>query len=462
MKRLLGPRLPLLVFAGLLSWVFLFYSHNLVRRLEETNRRANETIARFWAGTQIPFSIIVENRFHSICTGCGLARESPGPEGFSQSFCPVCMARTTWITVPRWTEEQMERVLDLTRSVFRQLTSSIDYSTVITDKAGLPQIVNGEPVPYEIPGDVLVGHRLLIRKLDEVNAPIPMLGLEGDTIGWLHYGSGSLSRELSMVPYVELAVLLLLAAVLLFGVRSELRREKEMAWMGFAKETAHQLGTPLSSLMGWIELLRQRPGLAEDHELAEAVECMETDVSRLGQIASRYGEMGKKPRLRRGSVNPVVSQCMGYFKSRPGLVPEGVEMEAVTESRLEVMLNSVLLGWVLENLLKNALAAVTGQVSGAVTILTRDLQEGSGVVEISVSDNGRGIPFRDQTRIFQAGFTTKRGGWGLGLTLSKRIVEEYHGGTIRLGSSSPGRGATFVIRIPAAMERDEQADDTLG
>ncbi|NLP06152.1 HAMP domain-containing histidine kinase, partial [Candidatus Fermentibacteria bacterium] len=432
MKRLFGSRLPLLVFAGLLSWIFLFYSHNLVRRLDETNRRANDTIARFWAGTQIPFSIIVENRYHSVCTECGLMRETSGPGGVSQSFCPVCMKRTAWITVPRWTDDQMENVLDLTRSVFRQLTRSIDYPTVITDNAGQPQIVNGDPVPFELPGDVLAGYKLLIQKLDEANSPIPMLGLEGDTIGWLHYGSGSLSRELSMVPYVELAVLLLLAVVLLFGVRSELRREKEMAWMGFAKETAHQLGTPLSSLMGWIELLRQRPGLVDDPELAEAVDCMETDVSRLGQIASRYGEMGKKPRLKRGSVNEVVSQCLYYFRSRPGLVPEGVELEAVTESRLEVMLNSVLMGWVLENLVKNALAAVTGQVTGAVTVLTRDLREGSGVVEISVSDNGRGIPFRDQSRIFQAGFTTRRGGWGLGLTLSRRIVEEYHGGSIRL------------------------------
>jgi hypothetical protein len=446
----LRSRLGLLLVSVVLAWIFLFYSHNLVNRLEETNRRANETIAWFWAGTQIPLSVIVENQRQAVCSGCGTSREYNGPAQRFTAPCLVCGARTTWFAVPRWSEAERELVLESTRALFRRLVSQVDYSTVLSDASGNPQIVNGEPVPDDASLEVIAACRRTMRKLDELNAPIPLLALQGDTIGWLHYGTGNLTQELALVPIIELGVLVILALVFFAMVRGEIRREKEMAWVGFAKETAHQLGTPLSSLLGWMELLRQRPESATDEEFAEALSCMSTDIDRLGQIAQRYGEMGKKPRLKPGDVNEIIESTVAYFCQRQGLLHSGVRIETSLEAASAVDLNPVLLGWVFENLLKNAVAALSEQDEGLVTVTSKDVVEAGGRVILVFTDNGRGIPFRDQGRIFQAGFTTRRGGWGLGLTLSRRIIEEYHGGSIRLASSSPGRGSTFVIELPAA------------
>jgi len=157
-------------------------------------------------------------------------------------------------------------------------------------------------------------------------------------------------------------------------------------------------------------------------------------------------------------------KAVSYFRDRPELVFEGIEFETSLEATRSVMLNQVLFGWVLENLIKNALTALGGSPGGLVAVSTADLPEKGGMVEVRVSDNGRGIPHRDQGRIFQPGFTTRRGGWGLGLTLSKRIVEEYHGGSIWLVASSPGKGASFGILIPAVKEVEdaEPDNDTLG
>jgi signal transduction histidine kinase len=461
----LRSRLWLMAAAGLLIWLFLFYSHSLVSRLEETNRQANETIAWFWAGTQIPFSLVVSNSSQAVCSECGQTRPYFGEARRFESLCSACGSTTRWLAVSRWSEEERQQVLDLTRGLFRRLVGRLQYSTVLTDEEGMPQIVNGEAVPDDVDPSVLRSYVSLAAKLDKLNTPIPLTGLQGDTIGLLHFGSGELAREMAVIPLIELGMLTALALVLLLGIRTEVRREKEMAWVGFAKETAHQLSTPISSLLGWLEILRTRPETACDPEVYEAVSCMSTDVERLGAIASRYGEMGKTPKLRIGDLNEVVRDTVSYFRDRQGLLSKGVVFETSLEAKRKVRLSPILLGWVLENLVKNALAALAGRNDGVISISTSDLQEGGGSVEILLSDNGKGVPFRDQGKIFSAGFTTRRGGWGLGLTLCKRIVEEYHGGRIRLVASSPGKGSTFSVQIPAERgkaEIAEQDDGTLG
>jgi signal transduction histidine kinase len=445
----LRPRLTLIAAAGALVWLFLLYSHSLVVRLEDTNRQANETIAWFWAGTQIPFSLVVSNSSQAICSECGQARPYYGETGRFEAHCAICGRTTRWFTLSRWSEEERRQVLDLTRGLFRRLVGRLQYSTILTDESGTPQIVNGEPVPDDADPGQLRTYIDLTGKLDNLNSPIPLVGIGGDTIGMLHYGSGELARELAIIPFIELAMLLALALVLFIGIRTEVRREKEMAWVGFAKETAHQLSTPISSLMGWLEILRTRPEAVGDPEVYEAISCMSTDVERLCSIASRYGEMGKPPRLRRGDINAVIQGTVDYFRDRRGLLARGISLETSFEATRPVRLSPVLLGWVLENLVKNSLTALAGRGDGTITITTHDLDEGGGMVEILLSDNGKGMPFGDHGRIFSAGFTTRRGGWGLGLTLSKRIVEEYHGGRIRLVASSPGKGSVFSIQLPA-------------
>ncbi|HOA05311.1 MAG TPA: HAMP domain-containing sensor histidine kinase [Candidatus Fermentibacter daniensis] len=461
-----GVRVAVLLLAGMLAWVFLFYSHSLVNRLEASNRLSNETIARFWAGTQVPFSMILEDRRIAVCSGCGSSMNFATQSDELMRYCEICDEVTRWHVVDRWTGDERDKILGHTRYLFRDLIARLNYTTILSDRDMVPQIVNGEPLPDTISEKDLISWREITGKLDEFNPPIPVVTMESDTIGWLHYGVGKLNRELTFVPFIELGVLIILAAVMFFGVRMELRREQAMSWVAFAKETAHQLSTPISSLLGWVEILKQRNGIEakSDPEILEAAESMAGDLARLNQIVQRYGEMGKKPRLSPADINTEIAKAVSYFRDRPELVFEGIEFETSLEATRSVMLNQVLFGWVLENLIKNALTALGGSPGGLVAVSTADLPEKGGMVEVRVSDNGRGIPHRDQGRIFQPGFTTRRGGWGLGLTLSKRIVEEYHGGSIWLVASSPGKGASFGILIPAVKEVEdaEPDNDTLG
>ncbi len=447
--RRFHSRLILLVIAAVLIWIFLLHSHSLVRRLHETSRRANETIAWFWAGTQVPLSILAGNANMGVCSECGHTERIVSERRDSMfMYCPTCEHSTRWHTVSRWTPEENDMVLQATRELFRTLVERIDYPTVFSDEERFPQVVNGEVVPDDVDPHVLRMYIQLQDDLDAENVPIPIVD-HADTIGYLHYGSSGIYSELSLVPYLELGILVILALIFFLGIRSELRREKETSWVGFAKETAHQISTPLSSLMGWIELLRDGRTSSDDPELNEALDSIELDVNRLNQIARRYGQMGKKPALTSMSVNSVIEETIAYFRSRSGILHKGIEIETHLEAEGFIMGNEVLLGWVFENMLKNSLASLSDTEGGLIKISTSDLEEGpGGTIQIIVADNGCGIPFRDQNRVFQPGFTTRRGGWGLGLTLSRRIVEEYHSGRIRLAASVTGRGTTFTMQFP--------------
>jgi signal transduction histidine kinase len=431
-----------------MALAFVIYTHSLVGRLRDNSRKANETIAWFWASSQIPLTEVIRDRSRMVCSQCGAVADVEGTQEDSiYSYCSRCGRSTWWFVVSRWSEAERTAMLERMRALFRNLIGRLDYTTVMTDDQMHPQIVNGVVVDG-MPPDSLRRYMDLIRRLSEANPPIPMTGMEDDTLGWLLYGSGALEKELKMVPYMELGILGLLGLFFFLLLRTELKREKVMAWAGFAKETAHQLSTPISSLMGWLELLRDAGGDERDSETLEAVDAMQADVNRLNRIADRYGQMGKRPKLTPASVNDVVSSTVRYFRDRPGLAGGGVEMATELEAQGHSLLNRTLLDWVMENLIKNSLAAVSDGQGTRITVATADNEDGG--VSITVEDDGKGIPYANQERIFSAGFTTRRGGWGLGLTLSRRIVEEYHGGRLRLVVSHPGQGSIFEILLPAA------------
>lgn len=448
--------LPMLA-TGILIWVFFLYSHNLVSRLEETRASANETIAWFWAGTQVPMSRLSELGSLIVCSRCGSSEplETVLPDTTISRFCRECGKETEWYVISIIDIEERKQISRRTSALFQELVNRLEYYTILSDQFMIPQVVNGIAVPDTVSADDMKLYREMIIALDEFNPPVPIEGASGEIIGYLHYGSDDLSRELTLVPYIELGMLLLLALLFMYVIRIEMKREKELSWVGFAKETAHQISTPLTSLMGWLELLQERPEAKADKEFSEALEYIENDVDRLKQIANRYGQMGKKPKLENNFVNPVILDTVHYFYGRPGLINEVIRLETDLRSEQTVYLNRVLFGWVIENLLKNSLASLGSAKSGVIMITSRDIEEGPGLVEIEIADNGKGIPFRDQKRIFNAGFSTRRGGWGLGLTLSKRIVDEYHDGSIRLRASSPGKGTTFTIVLPAAPKGEE-------
>lgn len=252
----------------------------------------------------------------------------------------------------------------------------------------------------------------------------------------LYYEDSRLLRRLSLFPYVQMLVMAAFVAVVYFAVTATKTAEQNKVWVGLSKETAHQLGTPISSLMAWMDYL---PTIDPGSE--SAVTEMEKDVSRLAAIASRFSKIGSRPGLEEGSAGEVMVSSADYMRKR---VSEKVVWTVDdTSGGARVAMCAPLLEWVMENLIKNAVDAMGGQ--GGLTLVC---SASSTHISIEVTDTGCGIARRDFRRIFQPGFTTRRRGWGLGLTLARRIVESYHHGRIYVRASEPGRGTTFRIDLP--------------
>jgi signal transduction histidine kinase len=214
-----------------------------------------------------------------------------------------------------------------------------------------------------------------------------------------------------------------------------------------AKETAHQLGTPISSIGGWLELLKSEPDTAL---LEQAITEMEYDTTRLTRVAARFSSIGSRPELQPMPVSDVIKEVLDYYRARVPRMGSSVVLESRYTGPLRVMGNHELLNWAFENLIKNSLASIENK-KGEVTVtgtMSKDFRQ----VILDFQDNGKGIPYPDQNKVMQPGFTTKKRGWGLGLSLVKRIIEEYHGGRLVLLESRPGVGTTFRVMLPAVGE----------
>lgn len=250
------------------------------------------------------------------------------------------------------------------------------------------------------------------------------------------YDESLILKRLSIYPFAQMGVVLIFVAVTLFALLSSKRAEQNKVWVGLSKETAHQLGTPISSLMAWTDVLRET--YPEDPLIPE----MSKDVKRLELIADRFSKIGAKPEPVPTSLQEVVERVVDYMNRRTS---HRVTISTVfPQHRVMVKLNSSLFEWVIENLCKNAVDAMRGE-NGTITL--RVFERGDKAV-IEVSDTGRGIKKKDVRNVFKPGFTTKRRGWGLGLSLAKRIVEEYHEGRIWVKNSEVGRGTTFRVELP--------------
>ncbi len=248
------------------------------------------------------------------------------------------------------------------------------------------------------------------------------------------YDDSTLLKLLGAYPYVQFAVFVAFVLVALFALLSMKRGEQDRVWVGLSKETAHQLGTPISSLMAWSEILQQN--YPDDQLLPE----MGKDVHRLEMIAERFSKIGSAPELVPEDVNASLQRVMEYIGRRSS---SRVTIEGhYTDHPLEVPMNSPLFEWVVENLFKNAIDAMDGEG----TITANVIPSGDKVC-IDITDTGKGIPKSHWKNVFSPGFTTKKRGWGLGLSLAKRIIEEYHKGRIYVRHSEPGKGTTFRIEL---------------
>ncbi|MGN0236349.1 MAG: sensor histidine kinase [Paludibacteraceae bacterium] len=284
------------------------------------------------------------------------------------------------------------------------------------------------------------GNILLSRNVKKpVDDPRTLFGpielrITEDNVQYIYYDESNLLRLLRYVPYLQFLLIFIFITIAVWMLLTAQRGEQDRLWAGLSKETAHQLGTPISSLNAWQQLLAER---YPDDDL---IPQMRADINRLSTIADRFSKIGSEPELRESDVIRTLTETVDYMRTRVSSKVQ-IEMSVRTsQPALLVVQNVQLLEWVVENLIKNAVDAMGG--AGKITIR---LQEEPEEVVIDVCDNGKGMDKHTQRRIFQAGFTTKQRGWGLGLTLSKRIIEEYHRGKLFVKSSKPGVGTTFRI-----------------
>lgn len=339
--------------------------------------------------------------------------------------------------------------------------STFDIPAIVTDSSESPVFVNWRNVPVDTTlaelsdaerARALERLERLRMEMDDVYDPIPIVltfpaGPDQPDFQlrqYVHYGESDLIEELRMFPFVQLLFIGLFILVGYLGFSYVRRSEQRSLWVGMAKEAAHQLGTPISSLMGWVELLRL-PELAPAQR-SEALDEVEKDIDRLKRVTSRFSDIGSLPKLEVQPLGPVIDNTVDYIRRRVPQLGKHVTLDATAEAGLQAPLNAELFEWVIENLLKNALDAIETD-TGRIEVEAR---RAGDRIAIEVKDTGRGIDRRQWKNVFRPGYSTKKRGWGLGLSLAKRIVEDYHGGTLTLAQSRVGHGTTFRIELPAA------------
>ena len=343
-----------------------------------------------------------------------------------------------------WAEATRQLVIADENTDISLYSSIIEANTTIpvymTDADFHVILTRNVPEPKK---DVEAFYQDKIEHLRESQTPIEVHVSPGVT-QYIFYEESSLLRQLRFFPWVQMLVVLSFIALLVTYIITSYRNEQNRVWVGLTKETAHQLGTPISSLNGWLELLRTR--YPEDDLLPDVA----TDINRLQLVAERFSRIGSAPTLQPTDMRQVVEQTYAYMRTR---ISNKVEMELKIDLPAEsgaaiVQADAPLMAWVVENLIKNAVDAMNGRGWIGLHLL----REGETVI-LDVTDTGKGIERKRYTQVFRPGYTTKSRGWGLGLSLCKRIVEEYHRGKIFVHQSVVGKGTTFRVVLRCADGR---------
>ena len=306
--------------------------------------------------------------------------------------------------------ERMEIWANATKALTSAQSSDIDfYLSIIKNNNNIPVLL-----------------------VDDNHIPIK---IDGATTQHIYYEDSTLLTSMSYLPRIQIAVMIIFVIIVYLAVMSTKKAEQNKVWVGLSKETAHQLGTPISSLMAWVQML-EASGVDK-----EIVEDMDKDVNRLSMIADRFSKIGSKPEMKLEPVCESVRQGLDYMRAR---ISTSVALSVnLPDDDRNVMLCRPLFAWVIENLCKNAVDAMQGK--GSLNV-TAGYDHRTAFIE--VTDTGKGIARKNFKTVFSPGFTTKKRGWGLGLTLAKRIIEEYHGGRIFVKWSEIGAGTTFRIELP--------------
>lgn len=396
MKMSGGPasmnlKILLILFAILIAGGTLYYTQDLVKKLQERERK----IAEFYAD---------------------------GIEHIANS----------------------NQIEDLT-FLFEYIIKPIDFPLILTDTSDVVNIEDKQSI-RNIDYDTTLSDAKLkvffqnkIKEMDKNYEPI--LVKLGDTLVLqkIHFGDSKLIENLKYYPYFQIVIAALFILLGYIGFSTIKRNEQSNIWVGMAKETAHQFGTPISSLMGWLEMLKMN--YKDPDKVIDIAEEINNDVEKLNRITYRFSKIGASPELKPKNVYNELKSITDYFQRRLPQTGKSVELSIVGNEEVSAALNSELFGWVIENLVKNSLDALNSK-EGKIEI---SVSETKSKVEIEVKDNGKGIEVKRRKDVFRPGYSTKKRGWGLGLSLSKRIIEGYHKGKIFVKSSIPGEGTTFKI-----------------
>ncbi len=324
-----------------------------------------------------------------------------------------------------------------------EVIRTIDFPIVQTDANNTPIYWKNIDIDTAALGPAEEERRFteLLEWMDSQNQPIVITANDTLVLNYVHYGESALIQQLRWLPLIELSIAAVFLLIAYVGFSYIRRSEQSNIWVGMAKETAHQLGTPLSSLMGWLERLKAHT--QESPLLLETAEEMEQDIERLNKVAARFSKIGSKPDLKPENVTEIIRSVMSYVGRRLPKSGRKLDLVIQTPGEFSALINRELFEWVIENLTKNALDAMD-KTEGKITYSI--VQVGRRTT-IDVADTGRGIDPKFHKEIFRPGYSTKKRGWGLGLSLSKRIIEDYHRGKLYVKQSAPGQGTTFRIRL---------------
>jgi hypothetical protein len=322
--------------------------------------------------------------------------------------------------------------------VFENIITKVKFPLIQTDVNHIPQMWKNLPESVDTKKDRI----RFMKAMDKLNPSIPLVYRDssvGEIIfGYLHYGDSSIVQKLQYWTYIEIAAITLFIFLGFTGFSFIRNYEKRHIWVGMARETAHQLGTPVSALMGWVDWLKEHP-----EKTKEIIPEMEADLMRLEQIGRRFSKMGSKPNMEEFDLSERVERVVNYLMKRMPTLGEKVELINDIQPGISIQANGSLLAWSIENIIRNGIDAIEKKDGWVSVSLRKEKDE----IKIQIQDNGKGIPKKDWRNVFRPGFSTKQTGWGLGLSLSSRIVEEIHSGKLQVIESSPENGTVIEIRL---------------
>jgi len=335
--------------------------------------------------------------------------------------------------------------------IFDEIISKIRFPVMVTDSAGSPLAWRNIGSYDTLFSDMLtredtIEMKRIMGRLDSENKPIEIV-YNNRLFAIVHYGQDALYKRLQFAPFFQIIVTSIFLLIGIYGFLLYRKSEENIIWAGMAKETAHQIGTPLSSLSGWMEILKQKKADPS------VISGLEEDIERLNMISSRFNKIGSPLTIEMINVNEEVNYIIDYFKKRtPQKGAYKISFSYSHPDNCEVPADRELFRWAVENIIKNAIDALKNNTGGEIKISSS--VNGAKMI-LKISDNGAGIDKKNIDKVFSAGFSTKEHGWGIGLPLAKKIIEEFHNGKLYLEYTMKGKGTIVVINLPLSLKRND-------